>query len=153
MAAKLHAAEDVFIDEVASHAGNEEIADAQVKHILHRDPAVEAGEDHRLGKLPGIRLANPLRVVSLREIVGHKAAIARQQLLKHQLWRERRLLLGSQHPPQGRRFGGLKHRRIGPRLIGKAHHAQAACCHCHSAGQPSAAMRESSASKSRWNCR
>ena len=117
MAAKLHAAEDVFIDEVAGHTGNEEIADAQVKHILHRDPAVEAGEDHRLGKLPGIRLANPLRVVSLGEIVGHKAAIARQQLLKHQLRRERRLLLGSQHPPQGRRFGGSGHCFIALQLV------------------------------------
>ena len=43
LAGKLHAAQDIGVDDISRYADHEHIADATVKNILYRYPRIQAG--------------------------------------------------------------------------------------------------------------
>lgn len=94
LACELHAAEEIFIDEVASDAAHKNISDALVEYIFHGNPAVEAAENHGLGKLSWGGLADLLAVIPPCLVAAVKAFIAIFELLQDFVRSEFSLLLG-----------------------------------------------------------
>jgi hypothetical protein len=73
---KLHAAEDVVIDEVTCDAGTEEITDALVEYHLYRYARVDTAEYTSKGVLAGGRSFYLLDDAALGRALAEEALIA-----------------------------------------------------------------------------